>query len=616
MCAAPAAQQQSHQLVSIELDGSLVRYRVPETTKHFLASFSNDITPIAAVGPYRSGKSWMLGYLSKQPEAFHTSNGSQACTRGIHINTQPFTTRNLMFMDTEGLGAPGSNVEIDSKILACAILFSAKVYFFVVGKIDTKLLDSLQCAIGTANWLKDSANQQCFNFQRPQLVVVIKDLTLQLQDKHGKPIDANQYFKTCLEEYCVSNESELQTAINSLFSSVTCLTTTIPCAEEDMKEMKNLYPKFKSDVAAVASDAYNGTQTKYIAENTNLNGPILLQMAEQLCAALSQPGAPRLLNVWQAVMEQAAVERKYKLLAQFRKKCNEITTTTQKMFVTSVDPKDVMCQITNVLAQSNQSFKHNEIAELLQEMFAETQESEEMRMQALLAMQKQKPLSQWIMDHLPDTFKTIAQQIASAETTQLENDDLKRELQCKTDALVQIEDQIAALATTANTCMDSVTTTADLEQKYEDAQRNYIQAQAYAEEILVMHTTFQNEIQGQMGETNKTSEKLKKDMEMSQHELQQANKKIEELSLQLTTHHATTKQLKLTIDDTSRKRKLDELQDMQFRKQLELASKRLADAEQRCKDAQDRLRYKEDELQRLRLELMQANCRSILRPSI
>ena len=599
----------SHQLVSIELDGPSVKYRVPEETKTFLASFDTDITPIAAVGPYRSGKSWMLGFLSKQPEAFHTSNGSQACTRGIHINTQPFTTKNLLFMDTEGLGAPGSNVEIDSKILACAILFAAKVYFFVVGKIDTKVLDSLQCAIGTANWLKDAANQQCFNFQRPQLVVVVKDLTLQLQDKNGKPIDSNQYFKTCLEDYCVSNDSELQTAINSLFSSVTCLTTTIPCAEQDMKEMKNLYPKFRSDVAAVACDAYNATQTKSIAEHTPMNGPILLQMAEQLCAALSLPGAPRLLNVWQAVMEQAAIERKHKLLAQFRKTIAN-QKNTSRLYLTSVSLQDTMQQITSMFAQCNQSFKHNEIAELLQAMFAETQEPDQLRVETLLATQK--PLSQLVIDHLPDSLTNIAQALRSAEIIELENEELKKDLQNKSDALMQIEDQIATLAAANPQMGDATEVSTDLEQKLEESQRSCTQAQAYADEILVMHTTFQTEIKEQVAKNIELNDKLKHDIQAAQQELQQANKKIDELNMQIHTNNATTKQLKSTIDDTTRKRKLDELQDIQLKTKLEHALKRYAEAEQRCKDTQDRLRYKDDELQKMRLELMQANCRSIL----
>ena len=127
-----------------------------------------------------------------------------------------------------------------------------------------------------------------------------------------------------------------------------------------------------------------------------------------------------------------------------------------------------------------------------------------------------------------------------------------------------------------------------------------------------MHTTFQTEIKEQVAKNIELNDKLKHDIQVAQQELQQANKKIDELNMQIHANNATTKQLKSTIDDTTRKRKLDELQDIQLKTKLEHALKRYAEAEQRCKDTQDRLRYKDDELQKMRLELMQANCRSIL----
>lgn len=598
----------SCQLINIAtLQDGTIEFSVPDATRQFLSQIQHDITPIAAVGPYRSGKSWMLGYLSKQANAFNTSNGSQACTRGIHINTKPLLTKNLLFMDTEGLGAPGSNVEIDSKILACAILFAAKVYFFVVGKIDTKLLDSLQCAIGTAKWLKDASNQHCFDAQKPQLVVVIKDLSLQLQDKSGKAISADEYFNNCLDEYCTTNDSELKTAIGSLFSSVACMTTPIPCAEHDMKDMTNLFPKFQTATAAIARDAYNMTQTKLIAENTNMNGPILLQMAEQLCKALSQPGAPRLLNVWQAAMEQAAIEKRHKMLQHVRTKLQNTSLT--KFSLNILHAKELFQLMITVFGSFPQTWKHADLVQLLQSMNSEVEEWE--KTQQTRFHVNDNDVAKWASDFLPATISAkFVPLLQKSSELQHENEDLKKELQEKIESFNALEDQIATL-TTDTVLPESAL--ADLQQKLDESQRNCEQAQSHADEIMLMHTTFQTEIKDQIAKGTERNQQLAAELTAATQNLDANMRQVEQLNAQLLAQAATIKQLTNAQTDNARKRKLDEVQTKQFEVKLERAVKHAADMEQRYKETQDRLRLSNDECQKARIDLMRAQCTSLFK---
>lgn len=598
----------SYRLMSIDIstDGT-VSYCVPQETQDFLSELHEDITPIAAVGPYRSGKSWMLGYLSKQPAAFNTSNGSQACTRGIHINTKPLLHQKLLFMDTEGLGAPGSNVEIDSKILACAILFAAKVYFFVVGKIDTKLLDSLQCAIGTANWLKDAANQNCFEFQKPQLVVVIKDLTLQLQDKQGNAITPNDYFQNCLEDYCIANNSELKQAIQSLFSNVVCMTTTIPCAEQDMKEMKNLNAKFISDIAAVASNAYNKTQIKCIAENTNMNGPILLQMARQLCQALSQPGAPRLLGVWQAAMEQAALEKRHRIMQTLHAKLQANSANTTQLTLNVMSTKDLLQTVCSLIAQYPQTWKHNEISQLLQALSADIYEFQQAQLDGYLKLLSHENVSQWCIQHLPQPVSDqLVSCIKEAQTTQKENETLRQELQEKTDAYNALDEQIMTLINDPPSEPNSVA----LQEKLDEVQRNYEQAQSYADDIMLTHTTFQSEIKEQVAKITERNKQLTAELNSAQQSLETGARTIDDLTNQLTTQNATIKQLTTAANDYARKRKID---DIQSKAQYDRVVKNATYIEQRYKEIQEKLDTSNEKCRELQMKLMRRQCETFFK---
>ena len=599
-------ERESYQLVSIEKEGDKFVFCVPDATRQFLSTIRDDIMPIAAVGPYRAGKSWMLGALSKQPNAFTTSNGSQACTRGIHINSKPQAAKKLLFMDTEGLGAPGSNVELDSKILACSILFSAKVYFCVTGKIDTKTFDSLQCAIGTANWLK-TASDQSFVQHKPQLVVVIKDLTLQLQNDDGRIVGAYDYFHSNLDKYCASNNSELKSAIQSLFCEVKCFTMPIPCADADMKEMKNLSASFVRSVDQVMRDAYNDTNPKRIGDGAAMNGPILLQMAESLCVALSQPGAPRLLNVWEAALEQVALERKFKAMAQFHAKAQDLAAALPLKL--SVFDHNTICELILSILKQHKSLKCDDICNLLDTFFSDmvTLQSDVLT-KTLFATDTTQDVAAWTSQYFPPSiFARLEPVLQQAATLHEQMQTLVQQLQDKTTTVQTLEDQLATVEALLLTCGSSDTNNAQTTVPAAD------QTAQNVDELMLFHNTFKTEMEHHIASLNAQIAKMREDMA----EMVQANAREEQdrktathgmVELQRTNKELQARhdQLKSELDQTNRKRKFEDMIIPTLKQNLETKQQQYNAAMQRNTDL-------ERTVQQLRVELMQSNCQFMLR---
>jgi hypothetical protein len=83
---------------------------------------------ISVVGPYRTGKSFLLNRLLGQQDGFEIGPTVQSCTRGIWIWGRPVKVSedmHVILMDTEGLGSCNRTMNIDIKIFTLSVLLSS-----------------------------------------------------------------------------------------------------------------------------------------------------------------------------------------------------------------------------------------------------------------------------------------------------------------------------------------------------------------------------------------------------------------------------------------------------------------------------------------------------------
>jgi hypothetical protein len=115
-------------LVSQDING---KFLINQRALSILRQLEGNIAVCSIVGPYRTGKSFILNWILKKKSAFEIggSGSVNSSTRGIWTWNTPIKHKNkngefnLILLDTEGLGSPDRNPEIENKlfILFCSV---------------------------------------------------------------------------------------------------------------------------------------------------------------------------------------------------------------------------------------------------------------------------------------------------------------------------------------------------------------------------------------------------------------------------------------------------------------------------------------------------------------
>lgn len=313
------------------------QFSVTNEARAFLESLHQKVTITSCTGPYRGGKSYLLSRLTQSADTFPKSASTQPHTRGLHLSTNLIAGEHL-FIDTEGFGSCVSgNMQTDVAIFALAILLSSKVIFNSSGKVDANTLDILECAVEAAAKLSCATeNQDALkdSNSKPHLLYLIRNMSLNLQDENKKAITPIQYLEDCISKY--SRGKELTQALNLLFCERTCITMCTPCHDKDMAEMKNLYPAFEQDYSRVESNVFGRTVSKKIA-GCEMNGPVILALADSLCAALSKGGIIKLDGIMATAKAAAVAEMRFKNVTDFTTTLHSKFSPQPKIFFWTVE---------------------------------------------------------------------------------------------------------------------------------------------------------------------------------------------------------------------------------------------------------------------------------------
>ena len=98
-------------------------------------------------------------------------------------------------IDSEGIGSCDQELKYDMKLLTLVFLISSTVIYNSMGAIDEQALDQLRVVTNLKNCIASKVPEE-----RTKLVWVLRDFALQLVDKYGCEMTANEYLKQCLED--------------------------------------------------------------------------------------------------------------------------------------------------------------------------------------------------------------------------------------------------------------------------------------------------------------------------------------------------------------------------------------------------------------------------------
>ncbi|EDR21903.1 interferon-induced guanylate-binding protein, putative [Entamoeba dispar SAW760] len=201
---------------------------------------------ISVIGPYHSGKSFLLNSLTNITDIFPVVNSNKPTTQGIQIFISE--KEGIVYLDTEGLssGLANSTEAYDAMIYSIAALSSNLMIYNTIRTIDQQQLDYLELLSRRAQLfalkseLQNSGNLSKSFVSFPPLFWVVRDYALDERTESWffSLLEASQRkeFGKATSEKNTENES---IRLQKLFEKMKAFTLFLPhINKENLKELK------------------------------------------------------------------------------------------------------------------------------------------------------------------------------------------------------------------------------------------------------------------------------------------------------------------------------------------------------------------------------------------
>lgn len=335
------------------------RFMVGEEALSVLKQITCPIAPIAVVGRYRTGKSFLLNKLigSGGTKAFSVGDTIEACTRGINLWSEPLEVKNedgssfaILFLDTEGISSTAADTEHDARIFSLAVLLSSLIIYNSVGVIDEDAISNLgfvanltrhiqaKSEVNNENIIKDkdgdgddsdndynsdndddepsllttSANHQ---LPFPAFLWVLRDFALELHDEAGEPMSAREYLEQSLaQQSSFSTDAQarnrVRRSLTGFFKRRDCVTLVRPVDDEeelanvDCLPESSLREAFRSQLTELRShilDELVKPKVGMSGKGEFVTGRMLGGLAVAYVAAINARAVPSITNAWEGV---------------------------------------------------------------------------------------------------------------------------------------------------------------------------------------------------------------------------------------------------------------------------------------------------------------------------
>jgi hypothetical protein len=244
------------------------------------------VTVVSIIGPYRTGKSYLLNRLMGKSNGFELGPTMEAKTKGIWFWKGDFPgqpKRCLILLDVEGLSdAKKGDATHDLNLFVFALLASSVFIYNTKSTIDANALDGLHLATKISDeLLSNSEEEETFAQHFPDFIWAIRDHHLKLEID-GCPVTPNEYFNYCLKGKKgfgskVANYNALRDAISNYFPNRDCF--VFPPPTSDMEKMNyldelsdaELAPEFKKAADNFVAFVVNHAKPKLI-KGTEIGG--------------------------------------------------------------------------------------------------------------------------------------------------------------------------------------------------------------------------------------------------------------------------------------------------------------------------------------------------------
>lgn len=309
---------------------------VPENLAQ-LATHIGSIALVSVVGPFHSGKSFLLNALLQQTQVFSVGSKTTPETMGIWLcrtNMKANDGSEVWLMDSEGFFGPGVDEGYDAKIFSVASLIGAHVVYNTVKVIDQQAVGLLEMLVQRAQLFRTRTQSSVMpedtpDFLRfdvfPPLTWVVEDFVQDLPQQF-KDEGATGWLRTYLKGSNVGDvakddagdvakvtdpkaKREKSDFLRKVFQDVRVHTLFLPATgREQLKDLSRLRfgeltPEFREEIAELRSHILSGLQAR-TSNGLPVTGRGLASTIQFLVRGLQQGMFHELPSLWEAWASQ------------------------------------------------------------------------------------------------------------------------------------------------------------------------------------------------------------------------------------------------------------------------------------------------------------------------
>mmetsp|Transcript_22775 Transcript_22775/g.50340 ORF Transcript_22775/g.50340 Transcript_22775/m.50340 type:complete len:825 (+) Transcript_22775:72-2546(+) len=290
-----------------------------------LAQHEGRIAVVSVVGPYHSGKSFLLNALLGNTQVFPVGRRTTPETMGIWLcrtNLQAQDGSEVWLVDSEGFFGPGVDESYDAKIFTVASLVGGHLVYNTVKIIDQQAVNLLEMLARRAQLFRTRSSaeddQEAPEFLSvrsfPPLTWVVEDFVQELPPQHRHVDGATAWLKSYLAK--VNNSEGTKSSsddhiLSKLYSDLKVHTLFLPATKQsqlqDLSQVswEQLTPEFQSEIASLRARILGRLEARRF-EGSPMTGKTLARSLRFIVQALQRGMFHELPSLWATWTTQVA----------------------------------------------------------------------------------------------------------------------------------------------------------------------------------------------------------------------------------------------------------------------------------------------------------------------
>ncbi|KAM9687369.1 uncharacterized protein ACIGJ3_004830 isoform 4-T7 [Trichechus inunguis] len=280
---------------------------------------SQPVVVVAIVGPYHTGKSYLMNRLAGQNHGFRLGSTVRSETKGIWMWCVPHPSKpdhTLILLDTEGLGdVKKGDTKNDSWIFALAVLLSSTFVYNSMGTINQQALEQLHYVTELTELIRTKSSSGTEEVDDstefvgffPDFIWTVRDFSLELKiDK--SPITEDEYLEDALKLIPAGRNPKIQNSnlprecIRRFFPKRKCFVFDRPTSDNSFLYQIEEVPEhqldcnFQMKLKKFRSYIFSHAKTKTVREGIIITGKRLATLVETYVNTINSGAVPCLEN--------------------------------------------------------------------------------------------------------------------------------------------------------------------------------------------------------------------------------------------------------------------------------------------------------------------------------